>query len=120
MAFFSRWNQLDLVPLNNSVPPTNVTRMISFTRLPHFSRATLKSWEEPGYEAKARVTAIVLLLCNYHSISLGQILFYYQLITHFFNPCMIGAATVLLFVLPCLRDCTLYLSPLEPEHVFMG
>ena len=28
-----------------------VTRMITFTRLPCFSRATLKSWEEPGYEA---------------------------------------------------------------------
>ena len=28
-----------------------VSRVISFTRLPRFSRATLKSWEEPGYEA---------------------------------------------------------------------
>ena len=29
-----------------------VTRMISFTGLPHFSRETLNSWEEPGYEAR--------------------------------------------------------------------
>ena len=38
---------------------------------------------------------IVLLLCNWYSrYSLGQILYYYQLITHF-NPLTIRAATVL-------------------------
>ena len=29
----------------------DVTHMISFTRISHFSCAMLKSWEEPGYEA---------------------------------------------------------------------
>ena len=52
-------------------------------------------------QARVRITAvIVLLLCNWCSCySLGQILYYYQLITHF-NPCTISrAATVLLLVL---------------------
>ena len=49
---------------------------------------------------RVQITAIIVLsLCNrYSCYSLGQILYYYQLITHF-NPCTIRAATVLLRVL---------------------
>ena len=62
-----------------------------------------------------RITAvIVLLLCNWYSCySLGQILYYYQLITHF-NSRTIRAATVLLhvFVQPnSTHYCSCYYWP---------
>ena len=57
---------------------------------PHACANTIK-WVWP----RSPITAvIVLLLCNqYFCYSLGQILYYYQLITHF-DPCTIRAATV--------------------------
>ena len=54
-------------------------------------------------QARVLITAvIVLLLCNrYSCYSLGQLLYYYQLITHF-NPRIIRATTVPLLVLIAL------------------
>ena len=38
--------------------PDYITHMIIFTRLSYFSRATLKSWEEPGYEASMALVVL--------------------------------------------------------------
>ena len=58
--------------LRKLVPP-DIMHVISFTRLPRFSRAPLKSWEEPGYEATN--VASSHRLCNYlhvyHSLNLA-------------------------------------------------
>ena len=45
----------------------DVMHVISFTRLPRFSRATLKSLEEPGYEARLVLGLgyVILILCCY-------------------------------------------------------
>ena len=45
-----------------------VTHVVSFTKLPYFSRATLKSWEEPGYEAIARLIASGLRPTKSHAL----------------------------------------------------
>ena len=52
----------------------DVTHMISFTRLPRFSRSTLKNWEEPGYEATILVPLqeVSIADSDNHTLSRGH------------------------------------------------